>query len=169
MSESATKIRLEQQVCFAIYSAMHAVNKAYLPLLEKLALTYPQYLAMLVLWEGGDITVKDVGERLFLDSGTLTPLLKRLESMGLVHRARDARDERRVRLTLSEKGRALRIDAEPLPREIAALTGRSPEDLKAVRKELRKIRSSLIDARVPKARGPDGRVPLAWPHASAEA
>ncbi|HXW72414.1 MAG TPA: MarR family transcriptional regulator [Methylocella sp.] len=169
MGAGAIKPRLEQQLCFAIYSTMHVLTKAYQPLLEKLGLTYPQYLAMLVLWEGGDITVKDVGERLFLDSGTLTPLLKRLESMGLVHRARDARDERRVRLTLSEKGRALRMDAEPLPREIAALTGRSPEDLKAVRKELRKIRNALIDARAPKAPGPDGRVPLAWPHASAEA
>ena len=80
MSEAAAKPRLEQQLCFAIYSTMHAVNKAYQPLLEKLGLTYPQYLAMLVLWEGGDVTVKQLGERLFLDSGTLTPLLKRLEA-----------------------------------------------------------------------------------------
>ena len=82
MSEDAVKPKLEQQLCFAIYSAMHAITKAYQPLLEKLGLTYPQYLVMLVLWEGGDVTVKQLGERLYLDSGTLTPLLKRLEFDG---------------------------------------------------------------------------------------
>jgi DNA-binding MarR family transcriptional regulator len=150
MSESSAKPKLEQQLCFAIYSAMHAVTKAYQPLLENLGLTYPQYLAMLVLWEGGDVTVKEVGERLFLDSGTLTPLLKRLETMGLVHRARDPKDERRVRLTLTEKGKALHRDAQPVPGQIAAAMGRSPEDLKAVRKELRRIRNALLASRMAK-------------------
>jgi MarR family transcriptional regulator, organic hydroperoxide resistance regulator len=150
MTEASVKPKLEQQLCFAIYSAMHAVTKAYQPLLEKLGLTYPQYLAMLVLWEGGDVTVKQVGERLFLDSGTLTPLLKRLEAMGLVHRARDPKDERRVRLTLTEKGKALHRDAQLIPGQIAAAMGRPPEDLKAVRKELRRIRNTLLDTRAAK-------------------
>ena len=154
MSESATKTRLEQQVCFAIYSAMHAVNKAYLPLLEKLALTYPQYLAMLVLWECDNVTVKELGGRLFLDSGTLTPLLKRLEAMGLVDRARDPKDERKVRLSLTGKGKDLRQDALAIPGQIAAAMGRP--DLKAVRKELRRIRNCLLEARTPKFGGETG-------------
>ena len=161
MSEDAVKPKLEQQLCFAIYSTMHAVNKAYQPLLEKLKLTYPQYLAMLVLWEGGDVTVKQLGERLFLDSGTLTPLLKRLEAAGFVHRARDPKDERRVRLTLTEKGKALWACAQPVPSQIAAAMGRPPEDLKAVRKELRKIRNALLAARATKpAVGESGASPL---------
>ena len=150
MADAAVKSRLEQQVCFAIYSAMHAVNKAYVPLLEKVALTYPQYLAMLVLWESDDVTVKQLGERLFLDSGTLTPLLKRLEGMGLVHRARDPRDERKVRLSLTDKGKELRREALSIPGQIAAAMGRPADDLKAVRKELRRIRNSLLQGRAQK-------------------
>jgi len=150
MSDAAAKTRLEQQVCFAIYSAMHAVNKAYMPLLEKIALTYPKYLAMLVLWEADDVTVKELGERLLLDSGTLTPLLKRLESMGLVQRARDPKDERKVRLFLTGKGRDLRRDALSIPGQIAAAMGRPADDLKSVRKELRRIRNSLLECRAQK-------------------
>ena len=157
MSEAAVKTRLEQQVCFAIYSAMHAVNKAYMPLLEKIALTYPQYIAMLVLWESDDVTVKELGERLFLDSGTLTPLLKRLEGMGLVRRARDPSDERKVRLSLTDKGKELRRDALTIPGQIAAAMGRPADDLKAVRKELRRIRNSLVEGRVQKIAASEGR------------
>jgi MarR family transcriptional regulator, organic hydroperoxide resistance regulator len=159
MSEDAVKPKLEQQLCFAIYSTMHAVTKAYQPLLEKLGLTYPQYLAMLVLWEGGDVTVKQLGDRLYLDSGTLTPLLKRLEAMDLVLRARDPKDERRVRLTLSDKGRSLHADAQPVPAQIASAMGRPPENLKAMRKELRKIRNALFDARAGKASSVERGVP----------
>jgi MarR family transcriptional regulator, organic hydroperoxide resistance regulator len=150
MADAAVKSRLEQQVCFAIYSAMHAVNKAYMPLLEKIGFTYPQYLAMLVLWESDDVTVKQLGERLFLDSGTLTPLLKRLEGMGLVHRARDPRDERKVRLSLTDRGKELRREALSIPGQIAAAMGRPADDLKAVRKELRRIRNSLLQGRAQK-------------------
>jgi len=114
---------------------------------------------MLVLWEGGDVTVKQLGERLFLDSGTLTPLLKRLEAMGLIHRARDPKDERRVRLTLTEKGKTLHRDAQPVPGQIAAAMGRPPEDLKAVRKELRKIRTALLGARAAKPAAAASDVP----------
>jgi MarR family transcriptional regulator, organic hydroperoxide resistance regulator len=147
MSETDAMPKLDQQLCFAVYSTMHAINKAYVPLLEKLALTYPQYLAMMVLWEADDLTVKQLGERLFLDSGTLTPLLKRLETMGLVNRARDPKDERQVRLKLTEKGKTLRRDAQAVPAQIARAMGRPADDLKGVRKELRKIRNALLDSR----------------------
>ena len=151
MSDDAVKPKLEQQLCFAIYSAMHAITKAYRPLLEKLGLTYPQYLVMLVLWEGGDVTVKQLGERLYLDSGTLTPLLKRLESMELVHRARDPKDERRVRVTLTAKGQLKHKEAQTVPAQILTAMGRPADDLKAVRKELRKIRNALLETRAVKA------------------
>src|ERR1700729_114145 len=87
-------LRLDNQICFAIYSAAHAFNRVYKPLLDRLGLTYPQYLAMLVLWERDGVPVKEIGERLFLDSGTLTPLLKRLEQAGLIKRTRSTEDER---------------------------------------------------------------------------
>ena len=107
--------RLDHQLCFALYAASLAMTKAYRPLLAPLGLTYPQYLVMLVLWEGDGLTVKQAGERLGLDSGTLTPLLKRLEAAGLLQRLRDAADERRVRLQLTAAGRALRARAVPHP------------------------------------------------------
>lgn len=122
--------KLDQQICFAIYSTLHALNRAYSPLLRKIGLTYPQYLVMLVLWEGNDVTVKTIGERLQLDSGTLTPVLKRLEAMGLAHRARDPKDERQVRVKLSENGERLRRAAKTIPAQIARATGRSDGDLK---------------------------------------
>ncbi|MBC7582714.1 MAG: MarR family transcriptional regulator, partial [Tardiphaga sp.] len=87
-------LKLENQICFAVYSTAHAFNRIYKPLLDRLGLTYPQYLVMLVLWERDDVPVKAIGERLFLDSGTLTPLLKRLEVAGLIRRTRSAADER---------------------------------------------------------------------------
>ncbi|WOJ91312.1 MarR family transcriptional regulator [Methylocapsa polymorpha] len=147
MSEDDAMPRLDQQLCFAIYSTMHAVNKTYAPLLEGVGLTYPQYLVMLVLWEADDVTVKDIGERLQLDSGTLTPLLKRLEAMGLLHRARDPKDERQVRIKLAEKGDALRQKAKGIPGQIARAMGRPAEDLKALRKDLRKVRNALLGKR----------------------
>jgi DNA-binding MarR family transcriptional regulator len=139
--------RLDQQLCFAIYSTMHAVNKTYAPLLDSIGLTYPQYLVLLVLWEADDLTVREIGERLQLDSGTLTPLLKRLEAMGVLHRARDPKDERQVRIKLVEKGDALRREAKSIPGQIARAMGRPAEDLKALRKDLRKIRTALLGHR----------------------
>src|SRR5580698_1903142 len=100
-------LRLDNQVCFAIYSTAHAFNRIYKPLLDRLGLTYPQYLVMLVLWERDDVAVKEIGERLFLDSGTLTPLLKRLEAADLIKRTRSTEDERQVLIALTAKGRAL--------------------------------------------------------------
>lgn len=136
-------LRLDNQVCFALYSASLAMTKLYKPLLAALGLTYPQYLVMLVLWEQDGLSVSELGERLYLDSGTLTPLLKRLEAQGLLARQRDAADERRVRITLTGDGQALRSRAERIPEcvlqssqcslpELAALTGQ----LKALRDQL---------------------------------
>src|SRR5947208_4619808 len=99
--------RLDNQICFAVYSATHAFNRVYKPLLDRLGLTYPQYLVMLVLWERDDVAVKEIGERLFLDSGTLTPLLKRLEAAGLIKRTRSKQDERQVLISLTAQGEAL--------------------------------------------------------------
>src|SRR6202049_3087724 len=102
---------LDNQICFAIYSTAHAFNRVYKPLLDRLGLTYPQYLVMLVLWERDGVPVKDIGERLFLDSGTLTPLLKRMEAAHLLKRTRSAEDERQVLISLTSQGQALREKA----------------------------------------------------------
>src|SRR5215204_691154 len=104
-------LKLGNQLCFAVYSAAHAFNAAYKPLLEPLGLTYPQYLVLMVLWEQDGLMVKEIGEKLTLDSGTLTPMLKRLEVAGFVKRKRDKKDERQVIITLTEKGRELRNSA----------------------------------------------------------
>ena len=108
-------LQLDHQLCFALYSASLAMTKLYKPLLEDLGLTYPQYLAMLVLWETDGVTVSELGDRLHLDSGTLTPLLKRLEAADLVSRLRDVQDERRVLIRLTAAGRKLKARAARLP------------------------------------------------------
>lgn len=108
-------LQLDHQLCFALYSASLAMTKLYKPLLEDLGLTYPQYLAMLVLWETDGVTVSELGDRLHLDSGTLTPLLKRLESAELVTRLRDVQDERRVLIRLTDTGRKLKARAARIP------------------------------------------------------
>ena len=105
-------LRLDNQICFAVYSTAHAFNRVYKPLLDKLGLTYPQYLVMLVLWERDGVPVKDIGERLFLDSGTLTPLLKRLEAAELIKRTRSTEDERQVLIALT-LARARRCGRKP--------------------------------------------------------
>lgn len=114
---------LDDQLCFALYSAGLAMNKVYRKILRKLDLTYPQYLVMLVLWEQGDLPVKKLGEQLRLDSGTLSPLVKRLEAAGLVRRERSVEDERSVRVLLTGEGAALRERALEVPRRIMRSTG----------------------------------------------
>jgi MarR family transcriptional regulator, organic hydroperoxide resistance regulator len=116
-------LHLDRQLCFALYSASRAVTRAYGPLLEPLGVTYPQYLVMLVLWEEESASVKELGARLALDSGTLTPLLKRLEQRGLVSRRRDADDERIVRIELTTAGKQLRAKARDVPAALACRTG----------------------------------------------
>lgn len=134
---------LENQLCFAVYSASHAFNRAYKPLLKGLGLTYPQYLVMLVLWEMGAVTVGDIGNRLMLDSGTLTPLLKRMEGAGLVDRRRGAQDERQVKIYLTEKGQALREQAVEVPRTLLCAIGDDLEDLTTLRRDLQILRNRL--------------------------
>jgi MarR family transcriptional regulator, organic hydroperoxide resistance regulator len=136
-------LRLANQLCFAVYSAAHAFNRVYKPLLDSLGLTYPQYLVMLALWERDDITVKEIGGQLQLDSGTLTPLLKRLETAGLLRRSRDPADERQVRIGLTPKGRAMREQAMSFPDEIVCAAGRSADELQGLKAELTRLRDSL--------------------------
>lgn len=136
---------LDGQLCFALYSANLAMGKLYRQLLAKLDLTYPQYLVMLVLWEGDGITVSDLGERLFLDSATLTPLLKRLQAAGLVQRTRGTQDERQVIVTLTDEGKALRVQAGYVPEEVFCATGCEIDELSGLKHQLETLRSSLID------------------------
>lgn len=134
---------LDEQICFAVYSAAHAFNRAYRPFLAGLGLTYPQYLVMLVLWEQDGQSVKAIGERLMLDSGTLTPLLKRLEGNGLILRKRGREDERQVLVDLSEAGQALREKAGSAPNPVPCAVedsgvppGRLLGDVRALREAL---------------------------------
>jgi DNA-binding MarR family transcriptional regulator len=135
---------LGNQLCFAIYSTAHTFNRVYKPLLDRLGLTYPQYLAMLVLWERDGLSVKEIGERLFLDSGTLTPLLKRLEAAGLIERTRDPEDERQVRITLTKPGRALKRKAHGVPLQVLCASGQTAEGLMQLRGLLSNVRDELI-------------------------
>ncbi len=134
---------IDQMLCFAVYAAGHAFTRFYKPRLEALDLTYPQYLALLVLWERDDITVKALGERLFLDSGTITPLIKRLEARGIVGRKRDEDDERQVRITLTAEGRALKAKAEAVPLVVAQGTGLTRDGAEVLREELLALRERL--------------------------
>src|SRR6187401_933787 len=134
---------LGNQICFAVYSTAHAFNRFYKPLLDKLGLTYPQYLVMLVLWERDGVPVKDIGERLLLDSGTLTPLLKRLEAAELVKRSRSTEDERQVLITLTSRGQALKEKARKVPEGILAASNCSVAELLAMKNELVALRDRL--------------------------
>lgn len=139
-------LHLDQQLCFALYSASLAMTKLYKPLLGPLGLTYPQYLALLVLWERDGLTVSELGERLFLDSGTLTPLLKRMEASGWLTRARAADDERRVLVHLTPEGRALRQKARRIPVQLAQATQCDAGELHALTRRLQQLRSELLAA-----------------------
>ena len=141
LSEQA--LLLDNQLCFALYSASLAMTKLYKPLLAPLGLTYPQYLVLLVLWEGDGITVSQLGDRLTLDSGTLTPLLKRLASLGLVQRLRDAADERRVLLHLTPAAVALRDQAVAVPQAIACATACDLQQIGALAGQLHQLRQQL--------------------------
>ena len=134
---------LDNQLCFALYSASLAMTKLYKPLLDELGLTYPQYLVMLVLWEGDRLMVSELGQRLCLDSGTLTPLLKRLESTGLVSRMRDAEDERRVRIQLTAAGRKLKARAAKVPGCVLAASQCSIPELLQLTEQIRMLRERL--------------------------
>ena len=136
-------LRLDNQICFAVYSAAHAFNRVYKPLLDRLGLTYPQYLVMLALWERDGVPVKEIGERLFLDSGTLTPLLKRLEQAGHIKRTRSTEDERQVLIGLTSQGQALKDKARAVPPSILAASECSVTELLAMKKEIVALRDRL--------------------------
>jgi DNA-binding MarR family transcriptional regulator len=141
---SQPPLDLGQQLCFALYSASRAMSKVYRPLLEPLGLTYPQYLVMLVLWEGDELTVSEIGERLYLDSATLTPLLKRLQSAGLVTRTRGASDERPVLIALTPAGRALKVKAGSVPSSILRASKCSASELASIQGRLDSLRTNLL-------------------------
>lgn len=143
-SSARRDLALDEQLCFALYSTMIGINKAYRPLLKALDLTYSQYLVMLVLWERDAQTVSEIGERLFLDSATLTPMLKRLEAAGLIDRQRSEVDERQVIISLSAQGKALETPAREVPGCVAAAMECAPGELEVLRTQLNELRGRLF-------------------------
>jgi len=143
------QLLLDNQLCFRLYAATRAMTQAYQPFLAPLGLTYPQYLVMLVLWESDGLSVKDIGDRLHLDSGTLTPLLKRMEGQDLVRRLRSTKDERIVEIWLTEHGRAMQADAADIPRHMACRMG--------INRELASSLATVLDQVIGLQRG-DGTV-----------
>ncbi len=145
-AESTASLTLDAQLCFALYSAQLAMGKIYRQHLADLGLTYPQYLVMLVLWEADGQTVTALGERLYLDSATLTPLLKRLQAMGLLRRDRAVDDQRQVRVSLTPAGRDLWRNAGGVPKGVLCATGCSPDHARVLKAELEELRAHLLAA-----------------------
>lgn len=143
-------LALDEQLCFPLYAASRAMTAVYRPMLDSIGLTYPQYLVMLVLWERDARSVGELSETLALDSGTLSPLLKRLDAAGLVRRSRSTTDERRVEIRLTEAGHALREAARDIPMRMAAATGLSLQELAALRKTLLRLTTALLPENRPK-------------------
>lgn len=144
--QSEGLLRLNSFLCFAIYSANHAMNRVYRPLLEDLGLTYPQYIMMVLLWEKDQQTVKSLGQQLFLESNTLTPLLKRLEKMGHVIRKRDVADERQVLICLTHQGKSLKEKALKIPNCLLDASGLTPETLQYLQEQIILLRNNLAIA-----------------------
>jgi DNA-binding MarR family transcriptional regulator len=130
---------LEKQICFAVYACAREITGLYRPYLDELGLTYTQYITMLVLWEQDHISVKELGKRLYLDSGTLTPLLKKLEARGIVTRVRDKKDERSVLVQVTEQGRELKQKVSEIPRQVFCRTGMSVEEAAELQKKLMEV------------------------------
>ncbi|WP_020180748.1 MarR family transcriptional regulator [Methylopila sp. M107] len=141
--ETFDSLRLDNQLCFGLYAAAHAMNRAYRVSLGPLGLTYPQYLVLLALWEDDRQSVSELGERLRLDSGTLTPVLKRLEQAGVVARARTRADEREVEISLTERGQALKIEALSVRRDMECRLGMSQDEIRRLRNDIDQIIGSL--------------------------
>ncbi|WP_118181545.1 MarR family winged helix-turn-helix transcriptional regulator [Paraburkholderia phosphatilytica] len=139
-------LTLDDQLCFALYSTSLSMTKAYKPLLDRLGLTYPQYLAMLVLWESDNVTVKEIAARLNLDSATVTPLLKRLEAQGYVERVRGTEDERLVFIRLTKAGSALKRSARDVPGTMFCATRQQLDFLTRLREDLNTLRASLNES-----------------------
>ncbi|OXS61283.1 MarR family transcriptional regulator [Cohnella sp. CIP 111063] len=134
--DNESALNLDNQLCFAVYACAREITKLYHPLLKQLGLTYTQYITLLVLWEDRRATVKQLGKRLYLDSGTLTPLLKKLEQMGLITRTRDPQDERSVIVGLTEKGAALKEKARDIPQQLFCQAGVAREEADALREQI---------------------------------
>ncbi len=137
-------LQLDHQLCFALYSASLAMTKLYKPLLDELGLTYPQYLALLALWEHDGLTVSELGQRLFLDSGTLTPLLKRMEAAGWLTRLRDTADERRVLIRLTMQGRDLKARAQRIPGCVLQAAHCRVDEVQALTRQVQALRNRLL-------------------------
>lgn len=144
--ENCEELLLDNQICFALHSTSLLMTKVYKPLLQALGLTYPQYLAMMVLWQKDGLTVGEISAQLLTDPGSLTPLLKRLEVEGLLTRTRSREDERVVIVELTEKGRALRDQARDIPQCILAASGQTLTHLQRLQNELQALRSHLQDS-----------------------
>ena len=136
---------LGEQLCFALYSTSLAMTKVYRKLLRELGLTYPQYLVMLVLWERDGVSVSEIGERLYLNSATLTPLLKRIEALGLISRRRAHEDERQVIVNLSRAGRELRLKTGEIQNGVFHASGCTLDELVAIKQQLDQLRSRLVE------------------------
>jgi len=141
-----TTAKLGDFMCFAIYSTNLAYSRVYKPVLEQLGLTYPQYVTIVCLWEEDRQTVKGLSEKLFLEPSTMTPMLKRLEAMGYVRRERDTEDERSVRVSLTDTGRALREKAFAYRETTAKAAGLTPDEFRTLQKAIVKLRTNLMDA-----------------------
>jgi DNA-binding MarR family transcriptional regulator len=139
-------LKIDNFVCFALYSAGHAFTRLYKPLLDPLGLTYPQYLVMAVLWEKDGRTVGEIGEKLLLESSTLTPLLKRLETAGMVRRTRDQDDERVVRIQLTPKGAELKQKAAEIPQAIGCATNITIPEVMKLTADIKALREKLLAA-----------------------
>jgi MarR family transcriptional regulator, organic hydroperoxide resistance regulator len=137
---------LDNQLCFALYSASLAMSRLYKPMLDELGLTYSQYVVLVTLWESDGLSVSEIGERLFLDSGTLTPLLKRLEANGFVNRQRDTADERRVLIHLTAPGRALKRRARRIPPCILDAIRCGPVEAAALTRQIQSLRDALAES-----------------------
>lgn len=142
-AQSQKALQLDQQLCFALYSTSLAMTKVYKPLLDKLGLTYPQYLIMLILWQNDGLALKDVGEQLQIDSGALTPVIKRMEAMGLLVRTRNPHNERTLEIRLSKAGWAMREQAVQVNRTIGLSCGMAEAEIHGLRRELVQLRAEL--------------------------
>lgn len=136
-------MELGEFLCFAMYSANHAFNRVYQPLLRDLDLTYPQFIALVALWAQDGQTVGELGERLYLQSNTLTPMLKRLEALGYIKRSRDPADERQVRVSLTEAGRKLQVQASDIVRQVRRATGLQTKQVEKLVEEVGALREAL--------------------------
>lgn len=152
-------VRFGDFMCFAVYSTNLAYSRVYKPVLEQLGLTYPQYITIICLWEEDNQSVKGLSEKLFVEPSTMTPMLKRLEAMGFVRRERDSKDERSVRVALTDAGRSVREKAFAYREVTAKAAGLSPEEFRILQKAIVRLRSNLIDASAQERRGSGENVP----------